>query len=258
MQNDGFTVGMLVAYQMFAGRLSQPMLRLVGLWQEFQQAAIAVKRLGDVMNAPAEPSRCSPRARQSATAWTSRCRTSRSATPTTCRTSTRSLNLRLRPARASRSWGRRAAARARSRSSCRVSTCRPTAASSIGGRDTRTLAANELRASFGVVPQETVLFSGTIYDNLVARQPARGLRAGDPGLQDGRDPRGDRAPAGGLPDGDRRARRGALRRPEAAHRDRARAAQAAARPDLRRSDQRASTRRPRKRSRAPSTSSKGG
>ena len=29
--------------------------RLVGLWQEFQQAGIAVKRLGDIMNAPAEP-----------------------------------------------------------------------------------------------------------------------------------------------------------------------------------------------------------
>ena len=40
-----FTVGMLVAFQMFASRMSQPLLRLVGLWQEFQQANIAVKRL---------------------------------------------------------------------------------------------------------------------------------------------------------------------------------------------------------------------
>ena len=55
MENSGFTIGMLVAFQMFAGRLSQPMLRLAGLWQEFQQASIAVKRLGDVMDAPAEP-----------------------------------------------------------------------------------------------------------------------------------------------------------------------------------------------------------
>ena len=48
MQNDGFTVGMLVAFQMFASRMSQPMLRLVGLWQEFQQANIAVQRLGEL------------------------------------------------------------------------------------------------------------------------------------------------------------------------------------------------------------------
>src|SRR6185312_7511782 len=33
----------------------QPMLRLVGLWQQFQQAEIAVRRLGDVMDMPAEP-----------------------------------------------------------------------------------------------------------------------------------------------------------------------------------------------------------
>jgi subfamily B ATP-binding cassette protein HlyB/CyaB len=55
MKNEGFTIGMLVAFQMFANRLSQPVLRLVGLWQEFLQAAIAVARLGDIMNAPADP-----------------------------------------------------------------------------------------------------------------------------------------------------------------------------------------------------------
>ena len=46
---------MLIAFQMFAGRLSQPMLRIVGLWQQFQQANLSVQRLGDIMNAPAEP-----------------------------------------------------------------------------------------------------------------------------------------------------------------------------------------------------------
>lgn len=33
MENQGLRVGMLVAFQMFAGRMSEPMLRLVGLWQ---------------------------------------------------------------------------------------------------------------------------------------------------------------------------------------------------------------------------------
>ena len=36
----------------------------------------------------------------------------------------------------------------------------------MDGLDIRHKAANELRAAFGVVPQETILFSGTIYDNL--------------------------------------------------------------------------------------------
>jgi subfamily B ATP-binding cassette protein HlyB/CyaB len=41
----------------------------------------------------------------------------------------------------------------------------------LDGRDIRFLAANELRQTFGVVPQETVLFSGTVYDNLVMAHP---------------------------------------------------------------------------------------
>ncbi len=36
MNRPDFSIGMLVAFQMFAGRLSQPLLRLVGLWQQFQ------------------------------------------------------------------------------------------------------------------------------------------------------------------------------------------------------------------------------
>ncbi|MGH8662431.1 MAG: ABC transporter transmembrane domain-containing protein, partial [Burkholderiales bacterium] len=36
MTTTELTIGMLVAFQMFAGRLSQPLLRLVGLWQQFQ------------------------------------------------------------------------------------------------------------------------------------------------------------------------------------------------------------------------------
>ena len=45
----------------------------------------------------------------------------------------------------------------------------------LDGRDIRTLAANELRAAFGVVPQETVLFSGTVYDNLAMAHPHAGF-----------------------------------------------------------------------------------
>jgi subfamily B ATP-binding cassette protein HlyB/CyaB len=41
----------------------------------------------------------------------------------------------------------------------------------IDGIDIRYLSANELRGHFGVVPQETMLFSGTIYDNLQMASP---------------------------------------------------------------------------------------
>lgn len=41
----------------------------------------------------------------------------------------------------------------------------------LDGRDIRRMAANELRRNYGVVPQETMLFSGSIYDNLIAAHP---------------------------------------------------------------------------------------
>lgn len=49
------TVGQLVAFRMLAGRVSSPVLRLVQMWQDFQQTSISVQRLGDIFNAKPEP-----------------------------------------------------------------------------------------------------------------------------------------------------------------------------------------------------------
>jgi ATP-binding cassette, subfamily B, bacterial HlyB/CyaB len=53
---DGsLSVGELVAFNMLAGRVSQPVLRLAQVWQDFQQARLSVARLGDILNTQAEP-----------------------------------------------------------------------------------------------------------------------------------------------------------------------------------------------------------
>ena len=49
------TVGALVAFNMFAQRVSGPVIRMAQLWQDFQQVRISVDRLADVLNTPAEP-----------------------------------------------------------------------------------------------------------------------------------------------------------------------------------------------------------
>ena len=49
------TVGGLVAFNMFAQRVSGPVIRMAQLWQDFQQVRIAIERLGDVLNQPIEP-----------------------------------------------------------------------------------------------------------------------------------------------------------------------------------------------------------
>ena len=50
-----FTVGQLVAFRMLSGRVSGPVLRFVQLWQEYQQASMSVKRIGDIFNSTPEP-----------------------------------------------------------------------------------------------------------------------------------------------------------------------------------------------------------
>ncbi len=48
------TVGALIAFQMLSGRVTGPLVKLVSLIHEYQQTALSVKMLGQVMNSPAE------------------------------------------------------------------------------------------------------------------------------------------------------------------------------------------------------------
>ena len=53
---DGsMTVGELIAFNMIAAQVVQPILRLSQLWQDFQQVQVSVSRLGDILNMPTEP-----------------------------------------------------------------------------------------------------------------------------------------------------------------------------------------------------------
>jgi subfamily B ATP-binding cassette protein HlyB/CyaB len=44
------SVGELVAFNMLAGQVSSPILRLAQLWNDFQQVGISMSRLGDILN----------------------------------------------------------------------------------------------------------------------------------------------------------------------------------------------------------------
>jgi ATP-binding cassette, subfamily B, bacterial HlyB/CyaB len=48
------TIGELIAFNMFAQHVAQPVLRLSQLWNDFQQIGIGMDRLGDILNAPTE------------------------------------------------------------------------------------------------------------------------------------------------------------------------------------------------------------
>jgi subfamily B ATP-binding cassette protein HlyB/CyaB len=55
VMSGDLSVGQLIAFNMIAGRVSGPILRLAQLWQDFQQARISIERLGEILNAQPEP-----------------------------------------------------------------------------------------------------------------------------------------------------------------------------------------------------------
>lgn len=213
MHNPEFTIGMLVAFQMFSSRLSAPVLRLVGMYQDnqaagygffrqllrrrltfrlsdsgrsqFQQADIAVKRLGDLMDAPTEPYSLIPNTLPSTSG-----RGAGGEGVNTLKLQLdgisfrysehhpwlyRNLSLNIKQHKCTVIMGP---------SGCGKSTLaklllgflQPQEGNiKLDGKDIRYLTANELRNNFGVVPQETMLFSGTIYDNLTLANPHAGF-----------------------------------------------------------------------------------
>ena len=170
MTSQSFTIGMLVAFQMFAGRLAQPMLHMVGLWQQFQQADIAVRRLGDVMDAPSEPyaripaREAKPEARIHIRDLSFRYSTNRPFL-------FRGLNLTIEPGQCVALMGPSGSGKSTLAKLLQGFYQPEEGSIVVDSRDIRHLSANELRRYFGVVPQETVLFSGTIYANLVLANP---------------------------------------------------------------------------------------
>jgi ATP-binding cassette, subfamily B, bacterial HlyB/CyaB len=48
------SLGQLIAFRIIAGYVTAPLLRLTQLWQNFQETALSLERLGDILDSPAE------------------------------------------------------------------------------------------------------------------------------------------------------------------------------------------------------------
>ena len=166
MAGSDFTIGMLVAFQMFAGRVSQPMLRIVGLWQQFQQASLSVQRLGDIMNAPSETYSLVP-ARGRGGAGLIEFDSVSFRYSEQLPLLFENLTLRIAPGSTVAVMGPSGSGKSTLAKLLQGLYWPSGGTIKLDGTDTRYLAVNELRQQFGVVPQETVLFSGTVYDNLL-------------------------------------------------------------------------------------------
>jgi len=168
--DEVFTIGMLVAFQMFAGKLSQPVMRIVGLWQQFQQARLSVQRLGDLMNAPAEPYSVRP-SRHSKGGGLIEIEKIAFRHAEDRPWLYQDFSLTVRPGEVVAIVGPSGSGKSTLAKLLQGFYWPSAGQIRLGGIDLRHMSANELRAHFGVVPQETVLFSGTVYDNLLLANP---------------------------------------------------------------------------------------
>lgn len=171
MKGDALTIGMLVAFQQFAQRVVQPLLKVSGMWQQYQQIRISVGQLGDIMNTPTEAYR--PMA-SSLGVVSGHLRVEGLAfrygpqAPLLYE----NLSFEVKPGELVLVTGP---------SGCGKSTLtkiiqglyQQTAGTiRLDGRDIRSMPVNELRSHLGVVPQESVLFSGAILENLLEASPS--------------------------------------------------------------------------------------
>jgi subfamily B ATP-binding cassette protein HlyB/CyaB len=145
------------------------MLRIAGLWQEFQQASIAVKRLGDIMNAPAEPYSLAPARASGGGAIALQ--------GVSFRYSERhpylfrNVNFAIKPGELILVSGPSGSGKS-TLAKLLLGFYPPTDGRIlIDSVQIDHLSANELRLVYGVVPQETQLFSGSVYDNLAMANP---------------------------------------------------------------------------------------
>lgn len=167
MTTSDLTIGMLVAFQMFAQRVAQPLLKLSGMWQELQQVRVSAKMLGEIVNQPIE--RYSAHA-STAGAVKGEIRVERlSFSYAEDRPPLyENLSFDVEPGKVVLVTGPSGSGKSTLAKVLLGLYTGYKGAIRIDGRDMRSMSVNELRTVFGVVPQESVLFTGTVIENLMA------------------------------------------------------------------------------------------
>jgi subfamily B ATP-binding cassette protein HlyB/CyaB len=152
---------------MFAQRVAQPLLKLSGIWQELQQVRVSAKMLGEIVNQPIErySSHASSAGQAKGGLSVDRLTFSYGEDRPPLH---EDLSFSVDPGKVVLVTGP---------SGCGKSTLAKLlldlytgykGAIRLDGRDIRSMSVNEIRGLFGVVPQESVLFSGTIIENLMS------------------------------------------------------------------------------------------
>ena len=168
---DGdLTVGQLIAFNMFAGQFTAPVLRLVNLWHELQQVLLGVDRVGDILNQPTETEQGSGITLPQIRGELQFKHVDFRYTPTGGQV-LRDLNLTIPAGTCLGIVGRSGSGKSTLTKLVQKLYLAQSGLVMLDGVDIRQMNPRWLRYQIGVVLQENYLFSGTIRDNISMARP---------------------------------------------------------------------------------------
>ncbi|MEO6625399.1 MAG: ATP-binding cassette domain-containing protein, partial [Burkholderiaceae bacterium] len=176
VMNNQLTVGQFVAFNMFAQRVEQPIMRMAQLWTDFQQTGISMARLGDILNTrtevpPASTAQLPPiQGRVTFDAVTFRYRPE--AAPVLS-----ALSLDVRPGEVVGIVGRSGSGKSTLAKLVQRLYTPEQGRVLVDGVDTSLIDAAQLRRQVGVVLQENLLFNRSVRENIAITDPAAPIEA---------------------------------------------------------------------------------
>jgi ATP-binding cassette, subfamily B, bacterial HlyB/CyaB len=176
VMNGEMTVGQFVAFNMFAQRVAQPIMRMAQLWTDFQQAGISMARLGDILNTRTElpPSNSAqlPALKGQVTMDAVTFRYRPEAAPVLKR-----LSLDIRPGEVIGIVGRSGSGKSTLTKLVQRLYSPEQGRVLVDGIDISLIDAAQLRRQIGVVLQENLLFNRSVRENIAITDPAAPLDA---------------------------------------------------------------------------------
>ena len=172
---DGqLTVGQLIAFNMLAGNVAGPVMRLAQLWTDFQQVGISMQRLGDILNTRTEVHTARsalPPLRGAITLDQVVFRYRPGAQP-----ALRGVSLHIRAGETLGIVGRSGSGKSTLTKLAQRLYAPEQGRVLIDGVDITTIDASSLRRQIGVVLQENLLFNRSIRDNIALADPGMPLQ----------------------------------------------------------------------------------
>ena len=166
------TVGQLVAFRMLAGRVSGPVLRLVQMWQDFQQTSISISRIGDIFNSKKEPTMDSSKTRLPSIQGDIRFEKVNFRYRADCAEVIRDMSFHIKPSTVVGVVGRSGSGKSTISKLIQRLYIPESGKILVDGVDLALADPVWLRRQIGVVLQENFLFNRTVRENIALQNPA--------------------------------------------------------------------------------------